>query len=84
MENVNKKKPKLLDQVRQVLRLKHYSFRTQESYVRWIARFILYHDKRHPCTMKFPEIKDFLTHLAVNDHVSASAQNQALAAMQFL
>lgn len=77
-------KPKLLDQVRQVLRLKHYSFRTEESYVRWIARFILHHNKRHPSTMNFPEIQDFLTHLAVNDHVSASTQNQALAALHFL
>ena len=76
--------PKLLDQVRQVLRTKHYSLRTEDAYVDWIKRFILFHDKRHPQEMDTPDIEAFLTHLAVEKHVAASTQNQALAALLFL
>src|SRR3989344_5040971 len=76
-------KPKLLDQVRRVIRLKHYSIRTEESYVQWIKRFILFHDKRHPKEMGEAEIRDFLTHLAVEGKVAASTQNQALSALLF-
>lgn len=76
--------PKLLDQVRAVLRAKHYSIRTEEAYLNWIKRFILFHHKRHPQEMNAPEIEQFLTHLAVEEHVAASTQNQALAALLFL
>jgi integron integrase len=75
---------KLLDQVRDVIRLKHYSIRTEEAYVDWIKRFILFHNKRHPKELGSPEIEAFLTHLAVEGHVAASTQNQALAALLFL
>ena len=77
-------KPRLLDQVRDKLRLKHYSIRTEKSYVDWIKRFILFHHKRHPSEMGKPEIEGFLTHLAVDRHVAASTQNQALCALLFL
>jgi len=77
-------KPKLLDQVRLILRTKHYSLRTEESYINWIKRFILFHDKRHPRAMGEKEINKFLTHLAVKEHLSASTQNQALCAIVFL
>jgi integron integrase len=75
---------KLLDQVRDVLRLKHYAYRTEESYVYWIRRYILFHGKRHPNEMGKVEIEAFLTHLAVHDQVSASTQNQAFSALLFL
>jgi integron integrase len=75
---------KLLDQVRDVIRVKHYSIRTEEAYVDWIKRFILFHNKRHPKEMGSQEIEAFLTHLAVKGHVAASTQNQALAALLFL
>ena len=77
-------KPKLLDQVRQVLQAKHYSPRTAEAYVGWIRRYILFHGKQHPSQIGQPEIDSFLTHLAVNRHVSASTQIQALCALLFL
>lgn len=73
-------KPRLLDQVRDALRLRHYSMRTEESYVDWIRRFIVFHGKRHPAEMGEREITAFLTHLAAEKHVAASTQNQALAA----
>jgi len=77
-------KPKLLDQVRWHLRVKHYSIRTEESYVDWIRRFIVFHRKRHPDQMGEEEIADFLSHLASERHVSASTQNQAFSALLFL
>ena len=77
-------KPKLLDQVREAIRLRHYSRRTEESYVGWIRRFILFHQKRHPRDMGSAEVVGFLTHLAVKEQVSASTQNQALNAVIFL
>jgi integron integrase len=76
--------PRLLEQVSYVLRRKHYSIRTEESYLNWIRRFILFHDKRHPRDMSAPEVEAFLTHLAVREHVAASTQNQALSALLFL
>ena len=76
--------PRLLDQVRGVIRLKHYSIRTEESYVGWIKRFILFNAKRHPKDMGAEEITRFLTHLAVNGRVAAATQNQALNALLFL
>jgi len=75
---------KLLDQVRDAIRLKHYSYRTEQAYVGWIKRYIYFHDVRHPSEMGAPEVESFLTHLAVKDHVAASTQNQALSALLFL
>jgi integron integrase len=75
---------KLLDLVREAIRLRHYSIRTEQAYVDWIKRYILFHHKRHPQDMGVAEIEAFLTHLAVVDHVSASTQNQALSALLFL
>jgi len=76
--------PRLLDQVRHALRRRHYSLRTEESYVAWIRRFILFHGKRHPREMGSPEVVAFLSDLAVRGRVSASTQNQALSALLFL
>lgn len=77
-------KPKLLEMVRRALRLGHYSLRTEEAYLHWIKRFILFHGKRHPEQMGEREITDFLTHLAADRQVAASTQNQALSALLFL
>lgn len=77
-------KPRLIDQVRNVLRLHHYSIRTEEAYIQWIKRFIFFHNKRHPNEMGEKEIRNYLTHLAVDKHVSASTQNLALSAILFL
>lgn len=77
-------KPRLLDQVREKIRLKHYSLRTEEAYVDWIKRFILFQNKRHPKDMGAAEVEAFLTHLAVAGKVAASTQNQAKAALLFL
>jgi integron integrase len=76
--------PKLLDQVSEVLRTRHYSIRTEKAYNDWIYRFIIFHNKRHPREMGEPEISQFLTHLAVERHVAPSTQNQALCAILFL
>ncbi len=75
---------KLLDQLRDAIRLKHYSYRTEQTYVQWVRRFILFHHKRHPQEMGVEEITAFLTSLAVEAQVSASTQNQALSALLFL
>jgi integron integrase len=77
-------RPKLLDQVREAIRMRHYSVRTEEAYVGWIKRFILFHGKRHPLEMGEDEIRQFLSALAVHGQVSASTQNQALCALVFL
>lgn len=77
-------KPKLLVQVRQKLRARHYSYRTEQQYVAWIRRLVLHYDKRHPREISGAEIEAFLTHLAVESRVSASTQNQALSAILFL
>lgn len=77
-------KQRLLDQVRDCIRTKHYSIRTEQSYVDWIRRFILFHRKRHPAEMGAAEVKAFLTHLAVVGKVAASTQNQAKSALLFL
>jgi integron integrase len=76
--------PKLLDRVRERIRFKHYSIRTEDSYVQWIKRFILFHGKRHPAEMGAMEVEAFLTHLAVEGNVAASTQNQARSALLFL
>ena len=76
--------PKLIDQVRDAIRVRHYSIRTEEAYIQWIKRYIFFHNKKHPREMGESEITSFLTHLAVDKHVSASTQNQALSALLFL
>lgn len=76
--------PRLLDQVRYRVRTLHYSLRTETAYVDWIKRFILFRGKRHPSEMDVVEMEAFLSHLAVGRKVSASTQNQALAALLFL
>jgi len=68
---------KLLDQVRDALRLKHYSYRTEQTYVDWITRYILFHNKRRPQEMGSAEVQAFLTHLVVEKNVAASTQTQA-------
>lgn len=77
-------KPKLLDQVRDRIRVKHYSYKTEKTYVEWIKRFILFHKKRHPADMGTLEVEQFLNHLAQEKRVSSSTQNQAFAAVLFL
>ncbi|MDX2217122.1 MAG: integron integrase [Oculatellaceae cyanobacterium bins.114] len=84
ISSTESRSPKLLDQVRDAIRLKHYSYRTEESYVYWVRRYILFHNKQHPKDMGSAEITAFLTHLAVNEQVAASTQNQALSALVFL
>jgi integron integrase len=78
------KAPKLLDRVRQAIRTRHYSVRTEEAYVMWIKRYIFFHNKRHPASMDADHVNAFLSHLATELHVSASTQNQALGALLFL
>jgi integrase len=77
-------RPKLLDQIREAIRIRHYSVRTEEAYVSWIKRLILFHGKRHPLEMGEDESIRFLSALAVHEQVSASTQNQALCALLFL
>ena len=76
--------PKLLDRVRDRLRYKQYSLRTEQAYIHWIKRFIVFHGKRHPEQMNGPEVEAFLTHLAKNERVAAATQDQALSALLFL
>lgn len=77
-------KRKLLDQVRDAIRLKHYSYRTEQTYAAWIRRYIFFHNKRHPKDMGSPEVETFLAHFAVTENVATSTQNQALSALLFL
>lgn len=77
-------KKKLLDITRDKIRFKHYSIKTEKSYVGWIKQFIFFHNKRHPIEMGKAEIEQFLTHLAVNRKVSPTTQNQAFYAIVFL
>jgi len=72
------KRPK--DQLRDVLRLKRYSYRTEQAQVGWMTRYVLFHDKRHPKDVGIPKVEACLTHLAVEEHVTASTQNQAFSA----
>ncbi|HEV8338040.1 MAG TPA: phage integrase N-terminal SAM-like domain-containing protein [bacterium] len=76
--------PKLLDRVREAIRTRHYSGRTEKAYVGWIRRYVLFHNKRHPADMGEVEIGKFLSSLALDGKVSASTQNQALSALLFL
>ena len=84
MDESMTKPPRLLDEVRRVMRTAHYSLRTEEAYVGWIRRFILFHGKQHPLEMGEAEVGIFLSNLAVEEHVAASTQNQALSSLLFL
>lgn len=75
---------KLLDQLRDAIRARHYSYRTEESYVYWVRRFILFHGKKHPNDVGKRHVEAFLTHLAVDRNVADSTQNLALSAILFL
>jgi len=77
-------KPELLDLVREKIRVKHYSLRTEQAYLQWIKRYIYFHEKRHAAEMGGPEVEAFLSQLAVEGNVAASTQSQALAALLFL
>jgi integron integrase len=81
---MNAPSKKLLDQVRDVIRLKHYSYHTEKQYIDWIKRFILFHNKQHPKNLGRSHVEAFLTYLAVEGEVAASTQNQALNALLFL
>ncbi|GFE79569.1 hypothetical protein GCM10011487_15690 [Steroidobacter agaridevorans] len=83
-DSQDRNSPRLLDQVRELIRIRHYSIRTEQAYVQWIKRFILFHDKRHPLELGADEVTAFLSHLAVKRNVAASTQNQALNAILFL
>jgi site-specific recombinase XerD len=76
--------PRLLEQVQNLIRTRHYSYRTEQTYIYWIKQYIFFHGKRHPAEMGAAEVSEFLTHLAVTRRVAASTQNQALAALLFL
>jgi integron integrase len=78
------KSPKLLDSVREILRTKQYSYRTEQAYLDWIKRFIFFHNKRNPKAMGTEEVQAFITYLANERHLAASTQNQALSALVFL
>lgn len=74
----------LLECVREVIRTQHFSYKTEKTYISWINRFIIYHDRKHPADLRGDDIAAFLTHLAVNRNVSAPTQNQAMNALVFL
>jgi integron integrase len=84
MNDPSSKPPRLLDQMREALRLRHYSLRTEQAYIHWTKRYIDFHGKRHPRELGPKEVEDFLSALAVQGRVSASTQGQALAALLFL
>ena len=78
------KPKKLLDQFKDNIRLKQYSYRTEKTYIQWVREYILFHNKRHPREMGVTEINQFITHLVVDRKASASTQNQAISAILFL
>ena len=84
MNSSTPKEPKLLDRIAAKCRMLHYSIRTEQAYVDWVRRFIIFHEKQHPKDLGGPEVEAFLTHLAVDGEVSASTQNQAFSAILFL
>ncbi len=84
MQDANNTRSPFLEQVRQSFRVRHYSIRTEKSYLMWIRHFILFHSKRHPSEMGEREVAAFLNHLAVNRDVAANTQNQALNALVYL
>jgi hypothetical protein len=71
--------PRLLDRVRDAIRVRHYSYRTEQQYVAWIRRFIVFNGRRHPRELGGPDVEAFLSHLATERHVAAATQAQALA-----
>lgn len=77
-------KPRLLDQLREQIRVRHYSIRTEDVYVKWVRDYVRFHGLRHPSELGAAEVEQFLSHLAVRRQVSASTQNQALSALLFL
>ena len=81
---MKQKPPRLLDQLRNSIRLKHYSYRTEQAYSLWVKQFIHFHKLRHPNEMREPEIEEFLSYLALQKNVAPSTQNQALNALIFL
>ncbi len=82
--DVKYKKSPFLEEIRQIMRVQHYAIRTEQSYIDWIRRFILFHGKRHPVDMGESEVAEFLTHLSVNRNVAPATQGQALNALVFL
>ena len=76
--------PKLLDQVRDAIRVRHYSLKTERTYIKWIREYAIFHTKQPPKNLNEKHISEFLTHLAVNKKVASSTQNQALCAIVFL
>ena len=83
-EKYRPKAEKLVDQIREVMRFHHYAYRTEQTYVDWIVRFVKFHGTTHPCELGHTDIEKFLSHLAVKKHVVASTQNQDLNALLFL
>jgi len=83
MDGQHRRSP-FLEEVRRAVRVRHYSIRTEKTYLHWIKRYILFHGKRHPSEMRETEVAEFLSHLAISRRVSASTQNQALNALVFL
>ena len=83
MESSEDRSP-FLRSLREAIRVRHYSIRTEDAYLQWVKRFILFHGKRHPAEMGEPQVGAFLTHLAVEGGVAAATQNQALNALVFL
>jgi integron integrase len=84
MQSNTPREPRLLDQIRDVIRVKHYSIRTEQAYLHWAKRYVLFHGKRHPRDLGAEHLAAFLTHLAVKSNVAASTQNQALNAVLFM
>ena len=84
MELASAEAPRLVDEIRRAIRVRHYSIRTEETYIQWIRRFILANEKRHPRELGVVEVNDFLSNLALKRNVTASTQNQALSAILFL
>ena len=84
MPNAPRQPAKLLDQLREAIRVRHYSIRTETAYVAWVRRFIIFHNKQHPADLTSRHLSDFLNHLAIKQRVAASTQDQALSALLFL
>ena len=84
MQTHDSSAPRLLNQVRDRIRRKHYSIRTEEAYLHWVKAFVRFHGLKHPANLGAPEVESFLTYLAVERHVSSSTQNQALSGLLFL
>ena len=84
MQTHDSSAPRLLDQVRDRIRRKHYSIRTEQAYLHWVRAFVRFHRMKHPADLGAPEVEAFLTYLSVERHVSSSTQNQALSGLLFL